>query len=141
GGARLRTGGRPSHRAALPGLSSTAWRAMAAHGLSPERENLFHLTSHEEPVDNPPAWHRVYHVIMTNRPTILLRERMRMYPTSVRAPTLLIDETHGGLPDGDLRLPLNRNAANAQSVVDACTRSHVNRLGIQDLEAKPWRGD
>ena len=76
--------------------------------------------------------------IANQRSSINLLELMRVFPQTVRAAQLSIDELKWWLPNGDLRTPPNRNSPHLQSVVDESSFTHHDWGRRQNPELQRW---
>jgi hypothetical protein len=84
---------------------------------------------------------RVVDAIAHDRAVRVRRELVTVVPQPVRAPDLAIDERRARLPLLDPRRPAQREAVQAQAVLDQRAGAHGHRLGREDLEAQPRRRD
>ena len=70
-----------------------------------------------------------------------LFEQVLVVPEAVGALALLVDEAVGRVPGGDFAPPGERQAVDAEAVVDQRAPDHLDRPGGDDREGEPGRGE
>src|SRR6476661_117707 len=108
--------------------------------LLPIREDLPYVPRHHQPVRQGSEGDGVADEVAADRAVAVLLEGVLVDPEAVGSPELLVDEAVGGLPDRDPGAPAQRDAANADAVVDQRPRAHLDRPRGEDLEAEKGRG-
>ena len=102
-------------------------------------KNPFEIGRDEKFLHESAAEHGVFDFIADDGAVVLLDKRMFVHPERVGAFALTIDEAMRRLPDRDFALPTQRNAAQAQAIIEQ--RPFFNRdIGArQYFETKPGR--
>ena len=104
-------------------------------------EDLVEFAAHEQIAYECTSGNRIDDGILDMRTVSLGTEAMLVNPKPIGATSLLVDESVGWLPRGDLALPVNRDTVEPKSLLDSCADLHLDRQGAHDLESQPGRGD
>src|SRR5580765_7615825 len=91
-----------------------------------EGEDPHQLRRDEPVVHVAPAGDVVVHPVLDHRAAGIRREEVDVLPVPVRPAALLVPEAHAGLPRRDLALPLERDAAQAQAILDSRALPHLD---------------
>ncbi len=84
---------------------------------------------------------RVVDAVTDEGAALDLLELVQVVPERVRAAQLAVDKGAVLVPALDPREPAQRDAVQSQPVLDEGARTHLDRLGRDDPEAKPARRD
>ncbi len=87
-------------------------------------KNLFQVRRDEKFVNKRAAGHGIFDAIADNRTVFVWRKVVFVHPKRIRSFGLAVDKTVRRLPDRDLALPAQRNAAQPQPVIEQ--RSFLN---------------
>ena len=107
--------------------------------VCPVGEDAFHVSAHNEFVEEPIERNSVPHIVAHKRACISWLKPVRMDPKPVRTADLFIYKMVWRFPLGDFAAPQNRKTADAQLVINDCANVHLNRLARDGPKTQPWR--
>jgi hypothetical protein len=102
-----------------------------------EIKDPLHISRDEEPIDESVPGNSITDFVGGERSVVLFEKAMFVDPQPVGPSPLLVNEPVGRVPDGDLTLPLDRYAPNAEPIIDESMGFHLDRTGSHDLEVQP----
>ena len=105
-----------------------------------ELKNPFEIGRDEKFLHEPAAGDGVFDVIADDGAAVLFGKRMFMHPERVGALGLPIDKAVRRFPDRDLALPAQRDAAEAQAVIEQRPLRDPCVGRRDDFEVQPGRG-
>lgn len=115
----------------------------SGNGFMPETEYAPQLGENKRVNDfaRGPQRQSVMDRVGDGRRSICLVEIMIMYPDPVGSAELFIGETVRRVPDGEPGLPSERNAEQAESIVNDSSRGHSDGLRCDDAKMELRRSD
>jgi hypothetical protein len=108
---------------------------------TPIQEEALEVPAHEQFVGETTTRYGVVNVIARDRLCAVVGNGVLVHPVTEGSAALLVDESTGWLPGGDLALPVDGHAMNAEAVVDASPHAHVDRAGREQPQPEPRRDD
>ena len=103
------------------------------------RKDFFHIAADKQPVHDCSAGHGVGHVVPAACAAILFLEYVDVDPLAIGTAQLLIHEPEGCIPDCDFSAPPDRQAMDAQPVINQDAGAHGDFAGGDDVKIQPRR--
>src|SRR5262245_16350051 len=104
-------------------------------------KNSIEIQRNEQFLNQCSSRHCIDHVIGRHGSAFVLGKGVLMNPQSVGASGLLVNEACGRLANDDLALPTNRQASNAEPIVDPCSAMDGEFTWAEDFKVEPWRSN